>query len=106
MTRQERDAIVQTQPISFAQLNKASSISLTTFRKTGEPVAAPVWFADRDGIMYLLTFPGAGKVKRIGHTARVTLVPCTLSVKVTGPATNGTARMLYESQQRRHVPNQ
>ena len=85
-----------TQATSFAQLNKASYISLTTFRKTGEPVPTPVWFAERDGTIYLFTFPGAGKVKRISHTARVTLAPCTLNGKVTGPTVEGKARVLTE----------
>jgi PPOX class probable F420-dependent enzyme len=87
---------MQTQAASFAQLNKAKYISLTTFRKTGEPVATPVWFAERDGTLYLFTFPGAGKLKRISHTARVMLAPCTLNGKVTGPASEGKARILTE----------
>lgn len=87
---------MQTQAASFAQINKASYISLTTFRKTGEPVPTPVWFAERDGTIYLFTFPGAGKAKRISHTAKVTLAPCTLNGKVTGPAIDGKARVLAE----------
>ena len=83
-----------TRSASFAQLNSAKYISLTTFRKTGEPVTTPVWFAEQDGTIYLYTFPGAGKVKRIRHTARVTLAPCTLNGKVTGPVSEGEARIL------------
>jgi PPOX class probable F420-dependent enzyme len=87
---------MHTQAASFAQLNKASYISLTTFRKTGEAVPTPVWFAEREGTLYLFTFPGAGKVKRINHTARVTVAPCTLNGRVTGPAIEGKARVLTE----------
>ena len=85
---------MQTQAATFAQLNKASYISLTTIRQTGEPVATPVWFAERDGTIYLFTFPSAGKIKRINHTARVTIAPCTLNGKVTGPAIDGKAHLL------------
>ena len=87
---------MQAEATSFAHLNKASYMSLTTFRKTGEPVTTPVWFAEQDGIIYFYTFPSAGKVKRIGHTARVTLAPCTLNGKVTGPTSAGKARILTE----------
>jgi PPOX class probable F420-dependent enzyme len=87
---------MQTQTTAFAQLNKASYISLTTFRKNGEPVATPVWFAERGGTLYLFTFPSAGKVKRIRHTARVTVAPCTATGKVNGPASEGVARILTE----------
>ncbi|HLW00557.1 MAG TPA: PPOX class F420-dependent oxidoreductase [Ktedonobacterales bacterium] len=85
---------MSTQTAPFAQLHKASYMSLTTFRKSGMPVATPVWFAERDGTVYLFTFPEAGKVKRIRHTARVTFAPCTFNGKVTGPANEGTARIL------------
>ena len=88
--------MMQTHTTDFTQLNKASYISLTTFRKNGEPVATPVWFAERDGTIYLFTFPEAGKVKRIRHTARVTLAPCTVNGKVTGPSSEGVARILTE----------
>jgi uncharacterized protein len=87
---------MSSQPVSLTQLKKASYISLITFRKTGEPVATPVWFAERNGTLYLFTFPEAGKVKRIRHTARVTFAPCTVRGKVTGPASEGMARILSE----------
>jgi PPOX class probable F420-dependent enzyme len=85
---------MSTQAAHFAQLHRGHYISLTTFRKNGDPVATPVWFAERDGTIYVFTFPAAGKVKRIRHTARVTLAPCTVNGKVTGPASEGTARIL------------
>jgi secondary thiamine-phosphate synthase enzyme len=87
---------MQTSAANFAQLHTARYISLTTFRKTGEPVATPVWFAEQDGTIYIFTFPGAGKVKRIRHTPRVTLAPCTVGGKVTGPTSEGRARILTE----------
>lgn len=84
---------------AFTGLEKAQYMSLSTFRKTGEPVATPVWFAEQQGTIYLFTFPGAGKVKRIRHTPRVTVAPCTMSGKVTGPASAGQARILTDPEQ-------
>ncbi len=85
--------------MTFSQLSKANYISLTTFRKTGEPVTTPVWFAEEAGTIYFYTFPKAGKVKRIRHTPRVTLAPCTLNGKVTGSEVKGKARILTEQQE-------
>ena len=47
-------------------------ISFTTFRRTGVPVATPVWVAPMtDGRLAFTTRAEAGKVKRLAHTARV-----------------------------------
>lgn len=89
---------IQSQAQAFTDLRRANYISLTTFRKSGEPVATPVWFAEEAGILYLFTFPSAGKLKRIRHTARVTVAPCTLNGKVTGPAVEAQARILTDEQ--------
>jgi PPOX class probable F420-dependent enzyme len=89
---------MQTQTADFTLLCGAKYISLTTFRKSGEPVATPVWFAQDDDVLYLFTFPGAGKLKRIRHTARVTVAPCTLNGKVTGPSVEAQAHILTGEQ--------
>jgi uncharacterized protein len=51
-------------------------VSLTTFRRSGAPVATPVWVG-RDGeSLVVLTPAGSGKVKRLRHDSRVELRPC------------------------------
>ena len=87
---------IQSQSPAFTELRRATYMSLTTFRKNGDPVATPVWFAEDTGILYLFTFPSAGKLKRIRHTARVTVAPCTLNGKVTGPTIEAQARILID----------
>lgn len=52
-------------------------MSLTTFRRTGQPVATPVWFALADDKLYVITQPTTGKVKRIRQNAQVEVAPCT-----------------------------
>jgi PPOX class probable F420-dependent enzyme len=94
---------MQTQIVDFTALRGANYINLTTFRKTGDPVSTPVWFAEDAGTLYLFTFPSAGKLKRIRHTPRVTVAPCTLGGKVTGPAIEGKARILIEEQENTHA---
>ncbi|HLJ32849.1 MAG TPA: PPOX class F420-dependent oxidoreductase [Ktedonobacteraceae bacterium] len=83
----------------FPDLRKAQCIALTTFRKSEQAVTTPVWFAQRSGMIYVETHGDAGKLKRLRHTARVTLAPCTYSGKVTGAMSVGNARILTGSQE-------
>jgi PPOX class probable F420-dependent enzyme len=85
---------------TFPDLGREQCIALTTFRKTGQAVTTPVWFAERLGTIYVETHGDAGKLKRLRHTARVTLAPCTYSGKVTGSVSEGNARILTESEER------
>lgn len=64
--------------MSFESLNKAQYMSLKTFRKSGEGVPTPVWFAEEAGKLYMLTLPNAGKVKRIRNNNIVEVAPCDL----------------------------
>lgn len=84
---------------TFTGLAKDKYINLTTFRKTGKAVVTPVWFAEQSGTIYVESAKNAGKIKRIRHTARVTLAACTLSGKVTGPTVEGKARLLTGAQE-------
>jgi PPOX class probable F420-dependent enzyme len=84
----------------FAALTRAREISLTTFRKTGAPVATPVWFALDGGVIYVETGPSAGKLKRIRHTPHVTVAPCTFSGNVTGPVIKGRAHVVTDAAER------
>src|SRR6266498_484154 len=84
---------------TFPDLRREQCIALTTFRKTGQAVTTPVWFAISLGTIYVETHADAGKLKRLRHTARVTLAPCTYSGKVTGSVGEGNARILTESEE-------
>ena len=86
---------------TFPDLGREQCIALTTFRKTGQAVTTPVWFAISLGTIYVETHADAGKLKRLRHTARVTLAPCTYSGKITGSVSKGNARMLTESEESR-----
>lgn len=60
-------------------LAQAPFVALTTYRRTGEGVATPVWAApdpDVAGRLWVTTPGGSGKVKRLAHTPRVSLAPC------------------------------
>jgi PPOX class probable F420-dependent enzyme len=67
---------------AFAALGSERFVSLTTFRRSGEGVSTPVWVA-RDGDALVVTTPeGSGKVKRLRHTPRVELRPCSRTGRV------------------------
>src|ERR1700693_2422962 len=84
---------------TFPDLRREQCIALTTFRKTGEAVTTPVWLAQSLGTIYVETHADAGKLKRLLHTARVTLAPCTYSGKVTGSVIAGNAHIVTESEE-------
>ena len=51
-------------------------VALVTFRKCGEPVNTPVWFAEVGESFGVITDNNVGKVKRIRNNSRVTITPC------------------------------
>ena len=68
-------------------------VALTTFKRSGEPVATTVWVARDADELIVLTPAQSWKVKRIRHDPRVRLVPCSRSGKVAPGAepSEGTA---------------
>src|SRR5438552_19007394 len=89
---------------TFPDLGREQCIALTTFRKTGQAVTTPVWFAISLGTIYVETHADAGKLKRLRHTARVTLAPCTYTGKVTGAVSEGNARILTAAEESTTAP--
>ena len=87
----------------FEPLLKESYASLTTFRKNGDAVPTPMWFAESDRIIYIYTGSTSGKVKRIRNSGRVTLAPCTANGKVTGEIIEGKARIISDQQEIAHA---
>jgi len=77
-----------------------SYIALETYRKTGEAVRTPVWFAHEpaaDGqggtTVYVYTLDNSGKAKRIRRTARVKLAPSDARGKPLGEWIEGVAQI-------------
>ena len=69
-------------------------ISLATFRKNGNAVSTPVWFAEENGHLYVMTASQMGKSKRIRNNPKVKIAPCTIRGRITGPEFSATARFL------------
>ncbi len=75
-------------------LQEQAYVSLTTYRKNGQGVATPVWFAPALGGVCVWTRADSWKVKRIGNNPQVEVAPCTARGKVTGAAVKAVARAL------------
>lgn len=72
--------------MGFAAFRDHKYISLETFKKSGEGIKTPVWFAADpssdlagDGaLLYIYTIGNTGKVKRIRNNGHVKIAPCTV----------------------------
>lgn len=82
-------------------LATAKYVQLTTFRRTGEGVPTPVWFApsvDDPRLFAVITVDDTGKTKRLAHTERVQVRACDVRGRVDAgaPAFRGTARVVRD----------
>lgn len=77
----------------FDTLRREKYIDLVTYRKSGVPVHTPVWFAEENGRLYVMTRGDSGKFKRIRNNPRVEIASCTARGRRTGLAMNATARI-------------
>ena len=77
-----------------AELRNQKYISLATFRKNGAAVPTPVWFAEDNGKLYVMTRSDSGKYKRIRNNPDVKVAPSTIRGAVTGPEFAARARIL------------
>lgn len=84
------------EPHPFDTLEDHSYLSLTTYRKSGERVSTPVWFARAGDALYVFTDVESGKVKRIRNDPRVSLAPCDMRGRVRGGSIEAAARALDE----------
>jgi uncharacterized protein len=73
--------------MGFAAFAGHKYLNLETFKKSGEGVKTPVWFAadpsarldSSEAKLYVYTVGVSGKVKRIRNNGRVRIAPCNAS---------------------------
>ena len=78
-------------PVEF---DRQKYLNLASFRKNGIAVRTPIWFAEQDGKLYVMTRSDSGKYKRIRNNPQVRIAPCNMRGKITGPEFPATARTL------------
>lgn len=79
---------------SFEALAGEEYALMVTFRRSGRPVATPMWFGFEGGRVYVRSLADAGKVKRLRRDPRVRVAPCSLRGNPTGPFSEGIGRIL------------
>ncbi len=83
--------------------NDQRYMNIETFRKNGQGVKTPVWFA-RDGeTLRVWTESGSGKVKRIRRDGRVRVAPSTASGQPLGAWTDAQVAADDSPEALRHV---
>ena len=81
---------------NLGQFANQKYLNMETYRKTGKPVATPVWFAEENGTLYIYSLANAGKVKRIRNNPTVRIVPCDVRGKPKGEWVEAKGRILDE----------
>jgi PPOX class probable F420-dependent enzyme len=79
---------------AFGPLDGHQYMSVETIKRSGERVATPVWFAVYGGGLCFTTGADAGKVKRMRHTPRGRVAPCSSSGALLGDWIDVTFRLL------------
>ena len=84
---------------SFEPLAGHKYLNLETFRRSGEGVKTPVWFAaapgeNSAGKLYIYTIGNTGKVKRIRNNPRVRVAPCDMRGRLLGDWIEARAEIL------------
>jgi PPOX class probable F420-dependent enzyme len=68
----------------FSCFRKEEFLSLETYRKNGQTIKSPMWFAQDNDALYLWTMADTSKVKRIRNNPHVNIAPCKRMGEVTG----------------------
>jgi PPOX class probable F420-dependent enzyme len=83
---------------AFKRFEGQKYLSLETFRRNGEGVRTPVWFAAEKQsvavVIYIYTIGETGKVKRIRNNPRVRIAPCDMRGNVSGEFVEARAEIL------------
>jgi len=88
--------------MGFAAFREQKYLNLETFKKSGQGVKTPVWFAadptaditGAEARLFVYTIGVSGKVKRIRNNGRVRIAPCTMRGDVTGDWQDAQAQII------------
>jgi len=86
--------VLVTTTTTFAGLQNQQFMNLTTYRRSGEAMVTPVWFAQDGDTLYVMTTATAGKVKRLRNNPRVQVGPSDRAGKPLGPVVVAQGRVL------------
>lgn len=78
----------------LAQFANQNYLNMESYRKTGEAIRTPLWFAQDGETLYFYTVAHSFKVKRLKNNPRVRIAPCDMRGNVTGEWVNAATRPL------------
>ena len=86
-------------PNTFVGLKDYKYINLETFRKSGQGVRTPVWFAadppsGQPERLYVYSTADSGKAKRIRNNTRVRIAPCDMRGRLLGDWVDARAEIV------------
>ena len=82
--------------MNISEFDKHRYMNLATFRKSGEDVKTPVWFAAHGTKLYCFSAPNVGKLKRLRNSSRARIAPCDVRGTVLGAWRDTNARIVED----------
>jgi uncharacterized protein len=91
---------------SFDAFQRNKYLSFESFRKNGQGVRTPVWFAGDPAVgtpqkLYVYSEADSGKAKRIRHNSRVRIAPCDMRGKLLGDWIEARAEIVADEEAER-----
>lgn len=78
----------------LTQFTGRKYLNLESYRKSGAAVRTPLWFAEKEGVLYVYSTGDSGKVKRIRNNPRVQVVPSDMRGNPRGEWAGAEAQIL------------
>jgi len=78
----------------LAQFAGQEYLNFESYRKNGQAITTPMWFAEADGLLFVYTLADAAKVSRVRNNPRVRVAPCSLPGGLKGDWVEATATIL------------
>ena len=78
----------------LAQFAGQEYLNFESYRKNGQAITTPMWFAEADGLLFVYTLADAAKVSRVRNNPRVRVAPCSLRGGLKGDWVEATATIL------------
>lgn len=76
------------------QFERQPYLNLETFKRSGQGVKTPVWFAQEGATLYVRTGAESGKVKRVRNNGRARVVPSDAQGQPLGEWVDAAARLV------------
>lgn len=88
--------------MGFEVFRSGKYLNLETFRRNGQGVKTPIWFAadpgkdlsTREAALYAYTVRNSGKVKRMRNSSRVRVAPCDIRGNLLGEWQEARAELI------------